>query len=231
MSSTALETALNVLDATADGVTIVAPAAKPAFKALASLSPFKQLKRGDKAQASTLTILEEYSEVMNVGVHNTLQDGYDELEETRAGLVSMGALKAFRKRKHFVNYATDATQLNAATVTSSQAARSQRMWKKKGVTNRSSSNSTPTQERTPISVPIRAQTDPERADEIVSVDITSMYEDPFRETASVVVPDQASDLTWEPGMAESESICSEPGDIDYDDSFRLRTLRQSDGSQ
>lgn len=135
MSSTALETALNVLDATADGVTIVAPAAKPAFKALASLSPFKQLKRGDKAQASTLTILEEYSEVMNVGIHNTLQDGYDEydycayivtghhlvfprLEETRAGLVSMGTLKAFRKRKHFVNYATDATQLNAATVVS-----------------------------------------------------------------------------------------------------------------
>lgn len=62
------------------------------------------------------------------------------------------------------------------------------MWKKKGVTNRSSLNSTPTLERTPISVPIRAQTDPER-DKTVSVDITSMYEDPLRETASVVVPD------------------------------------------
>lgn len=80
MSSTALETALNVLDATTCGVTIVALAANPALNALASLSPLEHLKRGDKDQASTLTILEEIAGIMDVRVHNTLQNSYNEYD-------------------------------------------------------------------------------------------------------------------------------------------------------
>lgn len=77
MSSTALS--LNILDSTT-GVTIVSPAANLALNALASLSPLEHLKRGDKDQASTLTILEETSGVMDVRVHNTLQNRYNEYD-------------------------------------------------------------------------------------------------------------------------------------------------------
>ncbi|EED81556.1 predicted protein [Postia placenta Mad-698-R] len=213
MSSTGFETALNILDATADGVTIVAPAAKPAFKAIAGLSPWHQLKRGDKAQTSTLEILEDTAQIMEVDLHNILQTGYDGLRTARADLAKMGAIKALRKRKQFSKYATSAVQLNDTTVSSSQAARSQRMWNNKGLPNGSTSDSASAQ------------------DDTASVDITSIYEDPFRETASVIVSDTAFGLRSESIMEESESIYSEPGDIDHDDSFRLHTLRQSGCAQ
>ncbi|EED81559.1 predicted protein [Postia placenta Mad-698-R] len=115
MSSTPLETALNV---TTVGVTIVALAANPALNALASLSPLEHLKRGDKDQASTLTILEEIAGIMDVRVHDTLQNDYNKLAETRAGLANMGSFEALRKRKHLMKYATDAAQLNAAIMKS-----------------------------------------------------------------------------------------------------------------
>lgn len=118
MSSTAFETALNI---TPDGVTIVALAANPVLNALSSLSPLEHLKRGDKDQASTLTILEATSGVMDVRVHDTLQNDYNKLAKTRAGLANMGSLEAFRKRKHLVKYATDAAQLNAAIIISASA--------------------------------------------------------------------------------------------------------------
>ncbi|KAF9814676.1 hypothetical protein IEO21_04971 [Rhodonia placenta] len=213
MSSTGVETALNILDATADGVTIVAPVAKPAFKAIAGLSPWHQLKRGDKAQTSTLEILEDTAQIMEVDLHNILQTGYDGLRTARADLAKMGAIKALRKRKQFSKYATSAVQLNDTTVSSSQAARSQRMWKNKGLPNGSTSDNASAQ------------------DDTASVDITSIYEDPFRETASVIVSDRTFVLGSESIMEESESIYSEPGDIDHDDSLRLHTLRRSGGSQ
>ncbi|OSX65912.1 hypothetical protein POSPLADRAFT_1052584 [Postia placenta MAD-698-R-SB12] len=231
MSSTGFETALNILDATADGVTIVAPAAKPAFKAIAGLSPWHQLKRGDKAQTSTLEILEDTAQIMEVDLHNILQTGYDGLRTARADLAKMGAIKALRKRKQFSKYATSAVQLNDTTVSSSQAARSQRMWNNKGLPNGSTSDSASAQAQSPNRGATNALTEDLVQDDTASVDITSIYEDPFRETASVIVSDTAFGLRSESIMEESESIYSEPGDIDHDDSFRLHTLRQSGCAQ
>lgn len=72
-----MEVALNALDATADGVTTTAPFAKPALIALAKLTPHGALKRGDRAQASTLNMLEDTSDIMEKGMHNILQNGFD----------------------------------------------------------------------------------------------------------------------------------------------------------
>ncbi|KAF9814681.1 hypothetical protein IEO21_04976 [Rhodonia placenta] len=225
-----MEVALNALDATADGVTTTAPFAKPALIALAKLTPHGALKRGDRAQASTLNMLEDTSDIMEKGMHNILQNGFDNLQGTRNQLADLGVIQTLRKWNKFSEYASEAVHLNKKTVTSSQAARSDNMWKRKGLASRSLSSDR--SEPTPISDTADAPTDClTRADDTASVDITSVYEDPFRETASVVVPDQAFELAREPSIAESESIYSDLGEVEHDDSFRLHTLRQSDGSR
>ncbi|OSX65917.1 hypothetical protein POSPLADRAFT_1165912 [Postia placenta MAD-698-R-SB12] len=225
-----MEVALNALDATADCVTTTAPFAKPALKALAKFTPHGALKRGDRAQASTLNMLEDTSDIMENGMHNILQNEFDDLRDSRNDLANLGRIQTLRNWSKFSQYASDAVHLNKKTVTSSQAARSDNIWKRKGLASRSLSNGR--SEPTPISDTVDAPIDcPRRADDNASVDITSVYEDPFRETASVVVSDQAFKPAREPSIAESESIYSDLGEAEHDDSFRLHTLRQSDGSR
>lgn len=160
--------------------------------------------------------------------HNILQKGFDQLQGTRSDLADLGRIEALMKWSKFREYATDAVILNKTTVTSSQAARSDNMWKRK--TDRLLSSNGP--ERAPISDTKEAPMDcSRRADETASVDITSVYEDPFRETASVIVPDRTFDLAREPSMAESDSMYSVPGDIEHDESFCPYILRQPDVSR
>ncbi|EED82304.1 predicted protein [Postia placenta Mad-698-R] len=191
MSSTT-ETVLKILDASASAVTIatpaLVPASKPVVKYFATLTPRSRLKRGDKAQAATLKILEETAEIMDRRTHDTLQQQYDRVQSARTELVKLGRMQALMQRKKFCVYASEAAVLNANTITSSQEARN---------------------------------------DDASSMDITSMEENPFRETASVVIPDYAFDLVSESSVADSESVYSEPGDIGYHDSLSLRALKPS----
>lgn len=77
-SSKRAETALTTLDAAAKGFTVAVPIAKPALKALNKYTPQNSLKRGDRAQASTLDILEDTAEIMEPYQHNILQKGFDQ---------------------------------------------------------------------------------------------------------------------------------------------------------
>ncbi|EED85131.1 predicted protein [Postia placenta Mad-698-R] len=200
----------NYLDATADAVTIAAPVTKPVLKYFAGLSPRKQLKRGNKYQASTLSTLEQWSEIMDSKTHNELQQEHDRILATSNGLQKMGRLKALWELDQFYAYASEAEKLNADTVTSSQAARSKQLWSKKGMTGGQS-----------LDAAVGYH------DDAASVDITTIEENPFRETASVVVADYASDLGSEASVTETESIYSEPGDIGHYDSLSLHALRPS----
>lgn len=218
----------NYLDATADAVTIAAPVTKPVLKYFAGLSPRKQLKRGNKYQASTLSTLEQWSEIMDSKTHNELQQEHDRILATSNGLQKMGRLKALWELDQFYAYASEAEKLNADTVTSSQAARSKQLWSKKGMTGGQSLDAAVGYLITSDSTITRADSgDHITDDDAASVDITTIEENPFRETASVVVADYASDLGSEASVTETESIYSEPGDIGHYDSLSLHALRPS----
>lgn len=205
------ETVLKILDASANAVTIatpaLVPASKPVVKYFATLAPRNRLKQGDKAQAATLKTLEETAEIMDRHTHDTLQEYYDRVQSSRTDLVKLGRMQALMQRKKFCAYAKEAAELNESTITSSQEARSKHLWTRKRTLDGPS-----------LDAAINHLTDTaEYVDE----------ENPFRETASVIVPDYAFDLVSESSVADSESVYSEPGDIGYHDSLSLRALKPS----
>ncbi|KAF9817927.1 hypothetical protein IEO21_03121 [Rhodonia placenta] len=146
---------------------------------------------------ATLKTLEETAEIMDRHTHDTLQEYYDRVQSSRTDL-------------KFCAYAKEAAELNESTITSSQEARSKHLW---------------TRKRTLDGPSLDAAIN--HYDNASSMDITPIEENPFRETASVIVPDYAFDLVSESSVADSESVYSEPGDIGYHDSLSLRALKPS----
>lgn len=63
MSSAIAEEVFNILDAAADGATIIS-ASKPAARIVMNMLPSTKLKRGDQYQESTLRLLEASKKIM-----------------------------------------------------------------------------------------------------------------------------------------------------------------------
>ncbi|OSX62738.1 hypothetical protein POSPLADRAFT_1046143 [Postia placenta MAD-698-R-SB12] len=133
--------------------------------------------------------LEETAEIMDWHTHDMLQEYYDCVQSSRTDL-------------KFCAYAKEAAELNESTITSSQEARSKHLW---------------TRKRTLDGPSLDAAIN--HYDNTSSMDITSIEENPFHETASVIVPDYVFDLVSESSVADSESAYFEPGDIGYHDSL------------
>jgi len=223
-----MSTFLNTLDAAADTVTVVTPAAKPIVRLMSSFTPHAHLKRGDELQASTWTILEETEGIMDTDIHNDLQYRYDLLLGTRQELDSVGFLQSLKssQRKKMSMYASNAGRLNKNTVTSSQLARTKHMWGRKQSRNNSNTSdgvahgtggaSDEThcrQEGAEDHNCTHCSTRTARTGELehqVSTDTLDISEEnPFRETASVIV----SPADWHEDPLDTESVYSQTDDV------------------
>jgi len=104
------------------------------IKVVGPLVPFVILRKGDKAQALTLKLLEETHGIMDDSLHNELQRRYEKLEEQRRGIKG-GIIGHMRQYEKVYTYQSGAINLNGRTVKSSQHARSVQMWLRKGMTD------------------------------------------------------------------------------------------------
>lgn len=213
-------TALNVLDASADVVTVAVPIAKPIVQLISSFTPLTERKRGDEAQASTWTILEETENIMDRGTHDRLHARYDELLAMRQQLEAVGFLRSFKKAERRKNsaYASQAVKLNGATVTSSQLARTKNMWRRKqpvegsdasndinaNTTDQNICNNDEDMGRRPYTSCFAAVIESSAHEHASVITADLPQEDPFRETASVIV----SHPDWHEGF-DAESVYSQ----------------------
>jgi len=101
-------------------------------KVIGPIVPSIVLRQGDKAQALTLRLLEESQDVMNESMHDGLQNQYENLVLFRRNIKGSGPIRRASRFEDICQYRDSAIELNGRTVTSSQYARSEHMWMKKG---------------------------------------------------------------------------------------------------
>ncbi|KAH9839150.1 uncharacterized protein C8Q71DRAFT_855790 [Rhodofomes roseus] len=103
------------------------------IKVAGTVVPSIVLRQGDKAQALTLTLLEETKDIMDPSSHNLLQRQYETLVGMRRNIKGGNVLQ-FRHYYRIYQFRADAVDLSDQTVTSSQYARCAQMWEEKGIT-------------------------------------------------------------------------------------------------
>ncbi|EED81561.1 predicted protein [Postia placenta Mad-698-R] len=208
MSSDIAEELFNILDAAADAATIVS-ASKPAARLIMNMLPSTKLKRGDQYQESTLRLLEASRKVMPPAV---FEDHFHTFEKEK--LVLDGLIQQVKINGEAGEYRKRAKTLHAKMKISSQQARRAALRTLPRAASVGSSAASDT--GTSILQEANNRGADNHDEDAQSMDITeerNVYcpssstltlNDPFRETASVVVqdPDDISIFrsnVWEDG--------------------------------
>ncbi|EED79438.1 predicted protein [Postia placenta Mad-698-R] len=198
MSSDIAEEVLNILDAAADAATIVS-ASKPAARLIMNMLPSTRLKRGDQYQESTLRLLEASRKIMSPAVFEEHFHKFENICDTRETLVADDIVQSIKIRGAIKKYKKRAKTLHESMTVSSQQARRAAL---RYLHEAASSNNDAVSKMDALMLQEETYRGADSHDEDAqSMDITeerSVYcptastltlNDPFRETASVVVQD------------------------------------------
>jgi len=100
------------------------------FKLPKSLRAAALLRQADKAQASTLRLLEKYRTSMDKPIHDDLHGRYDALKANRLK-IKRGFMKQAKQWNKVVAYKFESLDLYDSTVITSDLARSKKLWSEK----------------------------------------------------------------------------------------------------